>query len=207
VSNNTDSRQYISFGPSFIDVANEDGVFTLANALKVGDGYDWQNDKLYLVDPETCEPAMTLVNINGVWRDQDATYAEVGDEEFAIGTGFQAEFSDDFALTSSGQVHSEGYTVDCTGMQYQFIVNATGRDITWSELVVEGDYDWQNDKIYVIDPETCEPTLTAVNINGVWRNQDDGYAEIGDEIIPVGEGFQTEFSDDVQITFPPAIEE
>ena len=90
--NTTDANGtvYMAIGPTFVDVANSAGEFTLNGVLSVGAGYTWEDDHFYVVDPDSCEAVMEIAYVDGLgWYDV-MNYAEVGDEVFAIGTGFQS---------------------------------------------------------------------------------------------------------------------
>lgn len=207
--NTTDAsgKVYLAIGPTFVDVTNTDGEFTLGQALQVGDGYSWEDDHFYVVDPDTCEAVMEVAYVDGIgWYDIMGDQ-EVGDMTFAIGTGFQTSFTgNSFDVISSGKVHEDGYSVDCDEKVYQFIVNATGRTITWSEMSVEGNYSWEDDHFYVIDPDTCEAVQEIAYVEGIGWYDIMADADVNDQEIPAGGGFQTSFTgNDITINFPAVV--
>ena len=216
-------KTYMAVGPTFIDVSSSTGEFSVRSLKPQGD-YDWQDDILFVVNPDTCEADVELCYLTKAefpklaedgWYDAgDGT--PYNDETFAIGTGFQSSFAsgNDFSLMSSGQVHGDGYSVDCTGKVYQFLVNGTGRTITWGEIVPDADYDWQDDIAFIINPDTCEADVELCYLTKAefpklaedgWYDAGDGTPYNDEELAP-GEGFQTSFAagGSFNLNFPAA---
>lgn len=204
-------KTYMAIGPTFTSVGGTEGTFTLGEAFKTGKGYNWEDDHLYVVNPDSCVADMEIGYIDEDlgWYDM-ISEESIGDVEFDIGTGFESSFAggNSFDITSAGQLHQEGYSVDCTGKVYQFIVNATGRDIQWKELSVSEGYNWEDDHIYVIDPDTCVALkeIAYIDADLGWYDMI-GEVEVNEELIPAGEGFQTSFAGGNSFTldFPESI--
>ena len=212
-STDASGKTYMAVGPTFVDVGGVDAEFTL-RSFKPSSDYDWQDDYIFVVNPDSCEADIELCYLTKAefpkipedgWYDLSDSSC-YNDEPFAIGTGFQSSFMSggSFTLTSSGQVHTDGYSIDCVGKVYQFLVNGTGRSVTWAEILPNGDYDWQDDYLFIVNPESCEADIELCYLTKAefpkipedgWYDLSDGTC-YNDEEIAAGEGFQTSFMSD-----------
>lgn len=196
---------YKSIGPTFVNIGNTDGTFTLQNVLTVSEEYSPDDDWLFVINPSDCSNDREIVYVDGLgWYDAKEEEM-VSDEPFDIGTGFQTSFSGgNVILTSAGEVYQDGYTIPCAGKCYMELINATGREITWSELTITGDYSVDDDWFFVINPDDCSNDREIVYIEGTgWYDAKE--EEMVDDLpIPAGEGFQTAFgaAGEFSISFP-----
>ena len=217
---------YQAVGPTFVTTGSSDAVVTLRD-VKPGDGYDWDNDYLFVVNPEDCSSDADLAYYTKAefgmlpedgWYDS-MTLDPYNDEEFPIGTGFQTSFSsgEAFGITSAGQVFEDGYSITTGGdIVYMFPVNATARTITFAEIVPGDGYDWDNDYLFIVNPEDCssDADLAYYTKAEFGMLPEDGWYDsvtldpYNEEEINPGQGFQTSFSGGVEflLNFPPSVE-
>jgi hypothetical protein len=218
----TATGTYYSSGASFISVGSITDEWKLSDIVLTGSVP--VNDFIQFLSPIDANVVFsaTYVNLAAAkgnqslvgWYDMNGEI-RLDDTVFPAGTAFLANFaSANVGIVSSGQVLTDSVTLDCSGLNYPFVVNVLPKQITLGDITLTGSVP-VNDFIQILNSTDAnvEFSATYVNLAAAKGNQSlvgwydmNGEIRLDDTIIEIGAAFLGNFaSTGVGIVFPAAI--